>query len=299
MSKVLAIVNPAAGGGKCGQRAPEVLDRLRTRGLVVEVAETQKAGDATRIAREAFENGQDRFISVGGDGTGYEVINGLFPLCLEKGRRPCLGFLPLGTGNSFLKDFTQDGEAHAMEALLEERHRPCDVIRLTHQDGELYFINILSFGFVAEVCEKRNTRFRSLGELGYIFGVFSEVMNLKPRHFPIRVDQQETEKEPVTFLSINNSRFTGGKMMMAPHADTNDGLADLIHVGKMGRMKLLRAFPRIFKGSHLSMKEIRETKVREIDFDMQEKVAAMIDGEVAHLIPKRVEVLAGALEVNA
>ena len=69
-----------------------------------------RAGDSTRIAREAYREGWRKFIAVGGDGTSYEIVNGLFPDCLG-GERPALAFLPLGTGNSFLKDFTQYGAA--------------------------------------------------------------------------------------------------------------------------------------------------------------------------------------------
>ena len=92
------------------------LERLRAGGIAVDVAETRSAGDATRMAREAYGQGQRKFIAVGGDGTSYEVVNGLFPEA-SAGERPTLGFLPLGTGNSFLRDFSDRGVEHAIESL--------------------------------------------------------------------------------------------------------------------------------------------------------------------------------------
>jgi len=105
----LAIVNPAAGGGRSRKMLGSALERLRAGGVTVDVAETQGPGDATRLARDAYGRGRRRFIAVGGDGTSYEVVNGLFPEA-SAGERPKLGFLPLGTGNSFLRDFSRRGE---------------------------------------------------------------------------------------------------------------------------------------------------------------------------------------------
>src|SRR5580704_16108986 len=122
----LAIVNPAAGGGRSRKLLPAALERLRTGGVEVEVTETRAAGDATRIAREAYQKGRRHFIAVGGDGTSYEIVNGLYPQA-ENGDRPTLAFLPLGTGNSFLREFSSRGVEHAIEALVAGRTRPCDV----------------------------------------------------------------------------------------------------------------------------------------------------------------------------
>src|SRR6202140_5285823 len=137
----LAIINPAAGGGRCGERVGTALDRLRAAGIALETAETSEAGHATQIAREAYGRGYRKFLAVGGDGTSYEIVNGLFPESMPPGnmsqdsgvrseenlvesddRIPTLGFLPLGTGNSFLRDFVEgpsgtDGLEHAMQSL--------------------------------------------------------------------------------------------------------------------------------------------------------------------------------------
>ena len=296
--KFVAIVNPAAGGGKCGRRAEVELDRLRAVGMQVESRLTSKPGDGTVLVREAYAEGVRNFIAVGGDGTGFEVLNGLFPEALEASSRVSLGFLPLGTGNSFLRDFTDQGAEYAMQSMIEGKHRKCDVIQLTHRDGVLHFINLMSMGFVAEVGALTNQRFKRLGQFGYVLGVVSKVARLQATSFPMRADNGDTDDEAVTFVSINNSRFTGGKMMMAPQADTGDGHADLIRVGEMGRFSLLRTFPKIFKGTHVDHPVASQSRVRTIDFDLPSEVDVMIDGEVLRLLPRRLQVLPGVLDVR-
>ncbi len=187
MSKqFLAIVNPAAGGGQSGQLAAGMLERVRQAGIAVTVANTTRAGEATEIARQAYREGIRNFLAVGGDGTSFEIVNGLFPEA-ENRDRPTLGLLPLGTGNSFLKDFTKRGVEHTIEALQKNSRRSCDVIRLRHAQGELYFLNLLTLGFPADVAEITNRRFKRWGELGYILGVFTRLVQLEHLSFPHRL----------------------------------------------------------------------------------------------------------------
>ena len=298
MQPYLAIVNPAAGGGRCGKAFPAALERLTEAGVEVDVETTSAAGQATELARTAYAQGRRRFIAVGGDGTSYEVVNGLFPAAAEAGEVPQLGFLPMGTGNSFLRDFTDEGAEHSIKALIEQRKRPCDVVRLEHRGGVLHYINILSIGFVADVNGLRARRFSAWGEVGYIFAVVTTVAGLHSRAFPMKADGAEFDRDPMVFASFNNSRFTGGKMMMAPDADTADGLIDLIRVGPLGRFNLLLTFPKIFKGTHVQNRAVTTSKVKTIEFEVEDEIDIMIDGEADRVIPTRLEVLPGALSVH-
>jgi len=301
-SRFLAVVNPAAGGGACGRHAVATIDRLRQSGLQVDVVETRAAGDARTRAREELAAGRRDFIAVGGDGTSFEIVNGLLDAPVP-GARPSLGFLPLGTGNSFLRDFTDQGAAYAIEALQSGKRRPCDVIKVTHTSGgttgTLHYINILSIGFVADVGATRNRHFSGLGEFGYTLGTVLRVASLHPYVFPMTIAGREGEdRDPLTFLSINNSRFTGGKMMMAPDANTRDGLLDIIRVGKMGRIALLRTFPKIFKGTHVQHPAVSCYQAPAVDLRLGADVDVMIDGEMMKLNPTRLEVVPGAIDVR-
>ncbi|MCG8556314.1 MAG: YegS/Rv2252/BmrU family lipid kinase [Proteobacteria bacterium] len=289
-------MNPAAGGGRCGRLADQGLARLQAAGLCVESRYTCAPGDAVALAADAYASGCRDFVAVGGDGTAYEVVNGIF-----KHRRPddhaSLGFLPMGTGNSFLRDFMDSGTEGAIEALASGRRRGCDVIRLTHRDGVLHFINILSLGFVARVCELTNRRFKLFGPAGYALGVAGALLGLRPYQLRMRADGHDLPR-PTTFVSVSNSRFTGGKMMMAPAADTGDGLADVISVGKLGRLALLKTFPCIYAGTHIRHPAVATERVHSIEFDTDEETDLMIDGEVLRHVPKRLDVLPGALQVR-
>src|SRR6202049_3027374 len=167
----LAIVNPAAGGGRSRKLLGPALERLQAGGIEVKVAETKSPGEATEIARRAYGRGVRNFIAVGGDGTSYEIVNGLYPQALDA-ERPTLGFLPLGTGNSFLRDFSHQGVEYGIESLLAHRSRSCDVLRLRHRTGVIYYLNLLSMGFTADVATLRATHFSGWGELGYFTSIF-------------------------------------------------------------------------------------------------------------------------------
>ena len=114
--RTLFVVNPAAGGGRCGRQIPRVIARLQAEGLTCETAETNGPGHATDLVRAARANGLHRFVIVGGDGTGFEVLNGLFDTATDP--TPTLGYLPLGTGNSFIRDLGITDEDSAVSALL-------------------------------------------------------------------------------------------------------------------------------------------------------------------------------------
>lgn len=290
-------MNPAAGGGRCGRLAPAALDRVRQAGIELEVAQTTKAGEATALARAAYAKGERNFLAVGGDGTAFEIVNGLFPEAQTQGR-PVLGFLPLGTGNSFLRDFTTRGVEHTIEALRNRSRRPCDVLRLRHSGDDIYFINLLSLGFPADVGELTNRRFKGLGELGYILGVVARLAGLRHLTFPHRVDDaEEWDRRRCLFLTFSNSKFTGGKMMIAPKADPTDGRIECVRWGPIGRLRLLWTFPRLFTGTHIEHPLASRTAAERIELDLAEPVNAMVDGEILRLKCRSIEILAGALDV--
>jgi diacylglycerol kinase (ATP) len=296
-SPFLAIVNPAAGGGRSGKLAPGTLDRVRSAGIELDVVQTTGAGEATEIARKAYREGMRNFLAVGGDGTAFEIINGLFPEALTQGR-PTLGFLPLGTGNSFLKDFTAHGIEHTIAALQKGARRTCDVIRLRHTRGELYFYNLLTLGFPADVAVTANRRFKRWGELGYILAVFTRLVRLEHLAFPHRLaGATDWDRGKTLFLSFNNSKFTGGKMMIAPHADPCDGAIEYVRWGPIGRLGLIWTLPRLFTGTHINHRLASRAAATKIEFDLDAPVNVMVDGESMLLQCQSLEILPGALDV--
>jgi diacylglycerol kinase (ATP) len=295
----LAIVNPAAGGGRSRKLLGPALERLQAGGVAVKVAETRAPGDATKIARGAYGRGVRNFIAVGGDGTSYEIVNGLYPQALG-GERPTLAFLPLGTGNSFLRDFSNWGVEYAIESLLAHRRRACDVLRLRHRTGVIHYINLLSMGFTADVATLRARRFSAWGELGYQASIFMTLARFNRRPFPVRVDGAAGfDDRPCLFLTFNNSKFTGGTMMIAPQAEIDDGLVEYVRWGPIGRFGLIRNLPGLYDGTHIEHPLAERKAVRRVEFKLEGPADVMIDGEVQTLHCEELDVLPGALNVVA
>jgi YegS/Rv2252/BmrU family lipid kinase len=302
MSPFVAIVNPAAGSGRCRGLAKAALDRLRSQGVVLEACETRGPGDASRLAERAYADGSRQFIAVGGDGTAYEILNGLGAALApaasgSPNARATLGFLPLGTGNSFMRDFGQADVEQAVTAIVTNRRRACDVLRLETTESVIHSLNLLSFGFVAEICSITNARYKALGTPGYGLGVVTALARLHTIPLRMRLDDGPLWEQDMVFVSVCNSRFTGGSMMMAPYADTSDGQLDVVVCGAMDRRTLLATFPKIFSGRHVYHHAITAARARRIEFFESAPLDLMIDGEVVRAQPTRMDVLTSAIDV--
>jgi diacylglycerol kinase (ATP) len=292
----LAIVNPAAGGGRAAKLAGEALARLKANGLRVDVIASTGPGHASQLAAEACSQGYSRFLAVGGDGTAHEIINGAYSR--DATPRIELGFLPMGRGNSFLRDFTDKGAESSIKALIAGRKRPIDLLRLRHSTATVYSFNLLSVGFTADVGALSNGIFKPLGHLGYLCGVFVRVVQLHRRTFKMRCDaDRDWDERRCLFLTFNNSKFTGGTMMIAPHADPNDGLIEYVRWGPIGRLGLLQMLPRLYDGTHTDHPLSETRRVKRVDFDLEGPVDVMIDGEMLTLDCQLLDILPSAMDV--
>ena len=297
MERFFAIVNPAAGGGRSAKLAGSALARLRHNKLQVDSIASTGPGQAIELAREAYDQGYRQFLAVGGDGTAHEILNGVFA-GRKSVERVALGFLPLGTGNSFLRDFSKNGAEASTQAILENRRRAIDLLRLNHATGEIFSFNLLSVGFTADVAALANRAFKPLGPLGYLLGVFVRVAQLHRRSFALRCDEdQEWDMRRSLFLTFNNSKYTGGTMLIAPQADPTDGLIEFVRWGPIGRLGLLRNLPRLYDGSHIKHPLASRRAVRHVEFNIASPVDIMIDGEVATLECRSLDVLPAAVDV--
>jgi YegS/Rv2252/BmrU family lipid kinase len=295
--RFFAIVNPAAGGGRSIRLAGPAIAHLREKGVHVDVIASTGPGHALDLAREAYDQGYRCFLAVGGDGTAHEILNGVF-VGRRITKRISLGLLPLGTGNSFLRDFSGAGAESSMQAILEDRIRPVDLLRLTHAGGEIYSFNLISVGFTADVAALTNRAFKRLGHLGYLLGVFVRLAQLRRRSFALRCDADETwDERRCLFLAFSNSKFTGGTMLIAPHADPSDGLIEFVRWGPIGRLGLLRTLPKLYDGTHISHPLASHRAVRHVEFNVDDPIDVMIDGEIATLEVRSLDILPAALDL--
>ena len=297
MERFFAIINPAAGGGRSAKLAGPALARLREGGIGVDVIASTGPGHAIDLAREAYNQGYRRFIAVGGDGTAHEIINGVFAAGAPQ-KRISLGFLPLGTGNSFLRDFTNDGAESSLQAILADRQRPIDLLRLTHTRGQIYSFNLLSVGFTADVGALTNRHFKPLGHLGYLLGVLVRVAQLRRRAFTLRCDDdKDWDERRCLFLTFNNSKYTGGTMLIAPNADPADGMIEFVRWGPIGRLGLMHMLPRLYDGTHIHHPLASRRAVRHVEFNVPVPIDVMIDGEIATLECRSLDILPAAVDI--
>lgn len=300
--RFLAIVNPAAGSGRSAKTAGPVLTRLREKGLHIDVIASTGPGHAADLAREAHQQGYRQFIAVGGDGTVHEILNGVFAELSAQSpgaqSRVSLGILPLGTGNSFLRDFSLGGADLPFEALVQRRKRAVDVLRLTHAKGQTYSLNLISVGFTADVGSLTNRYLKPFGPVGYLLGVFVRLAQLRRRVFSVRCDDDKTwDARRCLLLTFNNSKYTGGDMLIAPQADPHDGLIEFVRWGPIGRLALLRMLPTLYDGSHIKHPLASRRSVRHVEFNFAGPLDVIIDGEVSTLDCRSLDILPAAVDV--
>jgi diacylglycerol kinase (ATP) len=159
-------------------------------------------------------------------------------------------------------------------------------------------LNLVSLGFPADVGELVNRRFKGWGELGYILGVFVQLARLEHLAFPHRLDgAPEWDRRRALFLSFSNSKFTGGKMMIAPKADPTDGSIEYVRWGPIGRLGLLWNFLSLFTGTHIEHPRASRAGAKRIDFNLDAPVNVLVDGEILRLDCRSLEILPAALDV--
>ena len=290
------IVNSAAGGGRCRQLVEGALHDLRRAGVAIgDVEFTTHPGHATELARLATEAGAGQLLAVGGDGTGFEVINGMMAADTES--RPTLGLLPLGTGNSFVRDFGIADTASAIARLTAAQSRPVDLVRVDHREGALVYMNLLTIGFISDAGDFANRRLKTLGDRGYLLAALACMARLQFPAEAIRLDGGEVERTPSSFLCFSNSQFTGGTVHIAPAADPTDGQLDVIRAGKMGKLRFARNLFRAYEGTHIQDPAVQQRRARVVEFLEPREHVVMLDGEIARLTLEKLTVLPGAIEV--
>ena len=176
--------------------------------------------------------------------------------------------------------------------------RPIDLLRLNHATGEIFSFNLLSVGFTADVAALTNRAFKPFGPFGYLLGVFVRVVQLRRRSFSLRCDEdQQWDERRSLFLTFNNSKYTGGTMLIAPQADPADGLIEFVRWGPIGRLGLIRNLPGLYDGTHIEHPLAEHKAVPRVEFALEQPVDVMVDGEVITLHCEELDVLSGALNV--
>jgi len=291
--KLLMLVNPLAGRRHGHGVAQKSLDAFRQHGIAVECRYSEYAGHITEIAGREVNGDWDGIVAVGGDGTLFEVINGMMR---GNAQLPIpVGVVPVGTGNSFSRDLSIRTHDDALRKILRGATRHVDLGHCVCADRTLYFVNILGFGFVADVARKASY-YKNWGSLSYVIGVFLITMQLESYRLDLEIDGQRMQRDNI-FVEICNSTKTGGDMLMAPQAKIDDGLLDVVMMHSTSRLRLLTAFPKLFSGTHVHLPEIEVLRGKEMQFRPAVSKILTPDGEITGHTPITVSVLPGKLRV--
>ena len=309
----LVIVNPASAGGATGRAWPGLASDLRAHFGAFSCAFTERAGDASVIARREAEAGRNLLVACGGDGTVSEVANGI----LESGADAELGILPSGTGGDFRRtlDIPKRGRDAAV-ALRSGLSKSVDVGCVEFQDraggrARRYFLNVASCGMGGEVIrrveENSNGWLATLsrrvagGQTAYALASLQASLWFDRPTLRIQLDERPAFRLAVANFCVANARYFGGGMKIAPEAKLDDGLLDVVAVGDLDTLRILTNVYRLYLGTHLGMREMGHAHARRVRVSAEGSgvpVLLEIDGELLGTLPATFEILPRALRVR-
>ncbi len=276
--KNVFIINPNAGKGKKAKQLIEMVKAyFAQNGGEYQILETQAAGQATELARQAAQSTDQpiRIYACGGDGTACEVLNGLVGFAHVE-----MGLVPCGTGNDFLKYFDSTEPFMNVEAQVKGTAFPLDIIKA----GERYALNQCSIGMDATVAD--NVRlFKKLpvsSSMAYNMSVAYTFFQKLGAELDITVDGQNLGKSNCLFAVCANAPYYGGGYKSAPNAKPNDGKLDYCIVKTIPRLKILQLLGLYRKGTHTNLDCCISGTCTKMTVKAGKNVAVNWDGEVRH-----------------
>jgi YegS/Rv2252/BmrU family lipid kinase len=304
--RTVLIVNPKSQGGRLGKQWKDTADTIG-RAFPFDEAITTGPGDATRLTREALAGGAERVVAIGGDGTINEVVNGFFD---DQGKaiapEASFAVIPFGTGGDFRRTLhLPTGLADAAAVIAANQRRKIDVgrLELTTTSGARsvrMFANIASFGVSGVVDRLVNESGKKLGRLAFAAATLRATWSYKNQRVQLVFDGADRIEATINTVAIANGKYFGGAMMVAPNAEVDDGMFDVVAMGDFGFGDLLASGRRIYKGTHLTMDKVTARRARVVDAEPIEPGAVVeldVDGENLGRLPARFEVMPSALWV--
>jgi YegS/Rv2252/BmrU family lipid kinase len=308
--KPFLVVNPRSGGGSTGRTFGAMRGTIERALGPCDVAMTERPGHGAELARAAAEAGHPLVVAVGGDGTIHEVVNGLLASKAKDKDKPDLGVVGQGTGGDFRKTL---GIEHRLDRYLDAitsgKKRPIDVGRFSGGGkASHHFVNILSAGMGGLVDKYVADAPRLLGGKAAYFGATLKAL-LAARLGRVRcvltdADGQSSEHELVSFMiAICNGRYFGGGMKVAPMAELDDGVFEIVALGATSKIGFAMTSGTIYSGAHIGQSgtvHLRGRKVRLelVNAEAQSAYLLDVDGEPMGGLPLEIECLPKALVVR-
>lgn len=288
--EIALLSNPVAGRGRGARYRSVVVDRLRDAGYRVRDVQGADSADALDQARSLVADPEiSALVVCGGDGmvhVGIQAVAGT--------ARP-LGIIPAGTGNDLARylDLPRGDPAAAADRVIAGRMRTIDLAR----SGDRYFATVLAAGFDALVNERANRMTWPSGQMRYNLATLAELRTFTPIPYTLVLDGAELRTEAM-LVAVGNGPSFGGGLRIAEGALLDDGLLDVIVIGRMSRLELIRVYPQLFRGTHVRHRQCQRHRVRQVTLSAP-GIVAYADGERFAALPLSLEAAPGALTVLA
>lgn len=303
----LVIVNPNAGNSRGGKDWNKISALLKKEDLSFKVEFTERKGHAINIAREAISAGFRKIITVGGDGTLNEVVNGVFTSnsCLTTD--VSLSMIPVGTGNDWGRMFGIPlNYEKAVKIISENKTLVHDIGMVSFYNSSekmnRYFINIAGLGFESVVVRKTNIQKEKGrgGKLIYFYNLLTSLLSYRNTRAEITIDGKTIEAD-VFSINIGNGRYCGGGMRQTPEALPDDGLLDVTIIKGMGKFEIIRNLKILYDGTILNHPKIDGYKCKNVKVSSSSVIYTEADGEsLGHtpaefsIIPSSINIVYGA-----
>jgi YegS/Rv2252/BmrU family lipid kinase len=287
------------------KRWREVEQVLRAENFEYDAVFTERKGHATELARAALVAGYDLIVVVGGDGTTYEVVNGMFGAD-GKPLNPnvALGIITSGTGADFVRSAGIPGDiiASAQQLARAQTTRPIDIGEIIYRvDGtetRRYFANVAGMGFDAEVIERTERGGKHAGgTIPYLTTLLGTISSYKNKNVIAQIDDRRIESR-VNSVIVCNGKYFGGGMMISPNSKIDDGKFQVIILGNFGTIEVMLNTPRLYNGTILTHPKVSEYHATTVHVESKQRMLIQADGELVGPGPATFRIHPGALKLR-
>ena len=289
--KILFIVNPASAGGRTIARWEEVLPKLETADFDYDVKFTEQRGCATRFAKEATENrSHDTIISVGGDGTANEILNGIMTASADGPSLPAFTIFPSGTGSDTVRTLGIPKELDSFVRMVEQNAfnlydvGSADFILANGNQGSRYFLNACDVGIGATVASTVNSMNqdseKKSGKAKYFRSILEQVAKFKAFDAEYTMNGNVLQLNNTVIVAICNGMFFGGGVKVSPISRMNDGKLELVATDSVSKPGLLGIVSKVYTGSHVGHPKIRFKQSDRFVVKLKKPQLLETDGEV-------------------
>ena len=290
------IINPSSGRGKGAARGKQVVEVLNSRGQAFLDLSGNTMDEANANARQAIKAGQiDGLLVVGGDGIAHLGVN----IACDTGIG--LGIVAAGTGNDLARSLglPENDVVAGAHAVLDRLNQPrkVDAIKAHTSTGQFWFFGTASAGFDALCNQRANQMNWPKGQRRYDLAMVLELAKFNPIQYEAIIDDQHHKFDAMLCAVANGPAFGGG-MLIAPEARVDDGYLDLFIVHAMSRLELLKVFPKVYTGAHVSHPSVEILRAKSVKLTAAQ-MPVYSDGESHGHAPLTATVVAGALSVFA